>query len=91
MKPELAVEIGKLATNTRIFPLYEVIDGRYVLNRRVDNPKPIEDYLKLQGRFRHLKPEDIGPITERVNQEYEKIVTLSETFPVPSIPAAASA
>ena len=91
LKPELAVEIGKLATNTRIFPLYEVIDGRYVLNRKVDNPKPIEEYIKLQGRFKHLKPEDIAYITERVNEEYEKIVTLSETFPVPSAPAAASA
>jgi pyruvate ferredoxin oxidoreductase beta subunit len=91
LKPELAVEIGKLATNTRIFPLFEVIDGRYVLNRKVDNPVPIENYMSLQGRFRHLKPEDLAVIKERVDAEYNRLVTLSETFPVPSAPQAKTA
>ncbi|MDR2612233.1 MAG: pyruvate ferredoxin oxidoreductase [Deltaproteobacteria bacterium] len=82
LKPELAVTIGKLAVNTRIFPLYEVLDGRYVLNRKVDSPVPVSEYFKLQGRFRHLKEEDYGYIQARVNEEYEKIVKLAETFPV---------
>jgi pyruvate ferredoxin oxidoreductase beta subunit len=82
MKPELAVESSRLVVNSRIFPLYEVLDGHYVLNRKVDNPIPITDYLKQQGRFRHLKPEDIEIIQARVNQEYENIVKLSEAFPV---------
>jgi pyruvate ferredoxin oxidoreductase beta subunit len=81
MKPELAVESGKLATMTRIFPLYEVLDGRYIINKKVDNPTPVEDYFKIQGRFRHLLPEDIQYIQERVNQEYEDLIKLAETFP----------
>ncbi|MDR2459997.1 MAG: pyruvate ferredoxin oxidoreductase [Deltaproteobacteria bacterium] len=84
LKPELAVEIGKLATNTRIFPLYEVIDGCYVMNRKVDEPKPVEDYFKLQGRFRHLKQENFDYIRERVNAEYDRLITLTQTFPVPA-------
>jgi pyruvate ferredoxin oxidoreductase beta subunit len=82
LKPELAVSIGKLAVNTRIFPLYEVLDGRYVINRKVDNPVPIDEYIRLQGRFKHLKAEDIAIIQARVNSEYEKLVRLSEAFPV---------
>jgi pyruvate ferredoxin oxidoreductase beta subunit len=82
MKPELAVEIGKLAVSTRIFPLYEVIDGSYVINRKVDNPTPIADYFKVQGRFRHLKEDDVAGITERVNRDYDRLVRLSKEFPV---------
>ncbi|MDR2142642.1 MAG: pyruvate ferredoxin oxidoreductase [Deltaproteobacteria bacterium] len=82
MKPELAVECSRLVVNSRIFPLYEVLDGHYVLNRKIDNPIPVTDYLKQQGRFRHLKPEDIEKIQARVNQEYENLVKLSEAFPV---------
>lgn len=79
-KNENSLLIAKLAVETRIFPLYEVIDGRYVLNKKVDKPKPVEEYLKLQRRFRHLTPEQIEFIKKRVNEEYEKIVKLSECF-----------
>ncbi len=77
MKPELAIESARLAVQTRVFPLYEVIDGQYILTRKVDKPKPITDYFKAQGRFRHLDAATVESIQERVNKEYEKIVTLA--------------
>jgi pyruvate ferredoxin oxidoreductase beta subunit len=72
--PEKAVEIGRLAVQTRVFPLYEVINGQYILNRKIKKPKPVEEYLKQQGRFRHLDKKTIQVIQERVNQEYEALV-----------------
>ena len=68
-----AIELGRLAVRTGIFPLYEIEEGKYKLN--VDPPqlRPIEDYLKLQGRFRHLLPEQIAIIQERVSVEYAKL------------------
>jgi pyruvate ferredoxin oxidoreductase beta subunit len=71
--PERTIEIGRLAVETGIFPLYEVESGRYKLN--VDRPKlrPVEEYLKPQGRFRHLLDKDIGKIQEHVNEEYAKL------------------
>ena len=74
---ELSMEVGRLAVQTGIFPLYEVENGKYKLNVSVSQPRPIEDYLKLQGRFRHLSPEIIGKIQERVTKEYEKIKQLA--------------
>jgi pyruvate ferredoxin oxidoreductase beta subunit len=70
---DLAIEIGRLAVETGIFPLYEVENGRYKLN--VDRPKlkPVEEYLKPQGRFRHLLEGDIEKIQEHVNEEYAKL------------------
>ena len=83
MKSELAVESARLAVNSRVFPLYEVIDGQYIINKKVPNPIPLSDYLKPQARFRHLSEADIAQISDRVNREYEHIVKLSEVFDKP--------
>ena len=70
---DLTIEIGRLAVETGIFPLYEVENGLYKLN--VDRPKlrPVEEYLKPQGRFRHLPDGEIERIQEHVNEEYAKL------------------
>ncbi len=55
---DLAISIARLAVQTCIAPLYEVIEGKYILNKKVPKPKPVEEFLKQQGRFRHLfRPE----------------------------------
>jgi len=72
--PELAVNIGRLAVQTGIFPLYEIEDGKYRLTVNVARRKPIKEYLQLQGRFRHLSDEIIGKIQERVDSEYAALV-----------------
>jgi len=53
--------------------LYEVIDGKYKIT--IDPPKlrPVEDYFRLQGRFRHLTKDMIQTIQERVTREYERL------------------
>jgi len=71
--PESAIEIGRLAVQTRIFPLYEVENGQYKLGPGVAKPRPVNDYLKLQGRFRHISEETIKEIQDRVDEEYAKL------------------
>ncbi len=72
--PDLSVKMGRLAVETGIFPLYEVENGKYRLS--LDRPKlrPLPDYLKLQGRFRHLTPDAINVIQDRVSREYFELV-----------------
>ena len=76
--PERSVEFAKLVVETRVFPLYEVIEGRYIMSRKITKPKPVQEYLKGQRRFRHLDEEHIAYIQQRVNADYEKLVRLSE-------------
>jgi len=71
--PKLTVELGRLAMCTGIFPLYEVEHGRYKLNYDPRQLLPVEEYLKLQGRFRHLSQSDIADIQERVTQKYQEL------------------
>ena len=71
--PENSIKLGRLAVETGVFPLYEIERGQYRLN--VDFPKlrPMKEYTKLQGRFRHLSDEMLQEIEKRVHQEYEQL------------------
>lgn len=69
-----AVKLGRLAVETGVFPLYEVENGKYRLTVDVPEPlRPVADYLKSQGRFRHLSPDLIEVFQQRVDMEYRKL------------------
>lgn len=71
--PDRAIWIGRLAVESRVFPLYEVVYGKYRMTVETLQPRPVAEYLKAQGRFRHLTPDLIAKIQERVNKEYERL------------------
>ena len=71
--PDLSVKIGRLAVKTGIFPLYEVEKGQYKLTFDFPKLSPVTDYLKLQGRFRHLSEDEKEKIQGRINEEYRKL------------------
>jgi pyruvate ferredoxin oxidoreductase beta subunit/2-oxoisovalerate ferredoxin oxidoreductase beta subunit len=65
-----AVRVSRLAVDTGFFPLYEVEDGeRYTINR---GPKgiPVERYLELQKRYRHLSVEQTREIQAGVDHRW---------------------
>ena len=72
--PDISVRLGRLAVQTGIFPMYEVENGQYKMSIEVPEFRPVNDYLKLQGRFRHLSEANIEAIQERVRKEYHKIL-----------------
>jgi pyruvate ferredoxin oxidoreductase beta subunit len=72
-----AIEVGRLAIQTGMFPLYEVVDGKHKITVNFDKLKPVAEYLKSQGRFRHLSENEIAHIQERVDDEWMKLKDLS--------------
>ncbi len=71
--PELSIKLGRLAVETGVFPLYEVEGGRYRLSMDFPALKPVKEYFKFQGRFRHLTDEMIQEIEEKIRKEYEEL------------------
>jgi pyruvate ferredoxin oxidoreductase beta subunit len=67
---DITVKLGRLAVETGMFPLYEVENGKYKLSFDFPSLKPVTDYMKLQGRFRHLSEDLIAKIQKRVTAEY---------------------
>jgi len=70
---DLSVRVGRLAVKSGVFPLYEVENGSYRLNMDFPRLLPVKDYLKSQGRFRHLKDEDIARIQATVTKKYRQL------------------
>jgi pyruvate ferredoxin oxidoreductase beta subunit len=76
--PKDSVEIGRLAVKTGVWPLREYVDGQVVHTRVPRDRPPVEEYLRLQGRFDHLfRPEQdsavIADIQARVDSYWEGI------------------
>jgi pyruvate ferredoxin oxidoreductase beta subunit len=65
---------ARLAVQTGMFPLYEVENGVYKMSLDLPTLRPIKDYMKGQGRFRHLSDDVIARIQERVALEYRKLL-----------------
>ncbi len=74
--PETSIETARKVVKSRVFPLFEVIDGRFVLTRDIKKPIPVEEYLKTQRRFSHLKEEDVAYIQKRVDEDWDRLVNL---------------
>ncbi len=62
--------INKLAMETCYWPLYEVIDGKYKINYKPKEKKPIEEFLRPQKRFKHM----FKPGNEWMIEEFQKEV-----------------
>jgi pyruvate ferredoxin oxidoreductase beta subunit len=71
---DLSVRLARLATETAVFPLYEVVEGRHRLTVEVPKLRPVKDYLKPQGRFRHLREPEIDFIQKQVLANYELLL-----------------
>lgn len=70
---EMSVKACRLAVLTNVFPLYEVHDGiRYTLN--FEGHRNVRDYLKIQGRFKHLTDEDIDRIQGFVDEDWNLLL-----------------
>jgi len=71
--PAKAVEVARLAIQTAMWINYEIDHGEFRVTTRVPKRKPVKEYLKLQGRFRHLTDKEIEEIQKFVDKEVERI------------------
>jgi pyruvate ferredoxin oxidoreductase beta subunit len=70
-EPRLMPRVLKAALDSHYWPLYEVVDGRYVLSYEPDPPVPIADWLALQTRFAHLLQPDARPVLDRIQAQVD--------------------
>ncbi len=79
---EYGVKIARLATQTNVFPLYEIENGdTLVLNE--SGSKPVEEYLGLQGRFKHLQTHEIKEIQKQVDNDFNRLKSRPHTVCTP--------
>jgi 2-oxoisovalerate ferredoxin oxidoreductase beta subunit len=67
--PALSVEIARLAVDSRVFPLYEIENGKVHITRK-GKGLPLSEYLKVQGRFQHLTEQEIAEMQKGVDDSW---------------------
>jgi len=74
-RPDDSVKLARLVVQNCVFPLFEVVDGeKYFLNIRPKEKKPITDYVRLQGRFRHLSEAELGFMQQETDHNWELLL-----------------
>jgi len=69
---EQTVEIAKLAVETCFWPLYEITDGRLKITYKPKNKLPVSEWLKRQGRFKHLKKEEYLSVAKEIQKDLDE-------------------
>jgi len=75
LAPELSVSMARQAVTSKIFPLLEITDnGRNWKVWKDFMPTPVSDYIKAQGRFRHLGDAEILGIQEETERSWRELI-----------------
>jgi len=70
---DLAPELSILAVETKVFPLYEIENGtKYTMNHE-PRSLPVQEYLRKQGRFKHLNEDQIRQIQKDVDDDWVRL------------------
>jgi pyruvate/2-oxoacid:ferredoxin oxidoreductase beta subunit len=79
MDSSLSAKISKMVVDTGLWTLYEFEDGKMTINKK---PKmtPVEEYIKLQGRFRHMTKEQKELLQKYAEEKWRKDQALAEAY-----------
>lgn len=76
------IEISRMAVETNFWPLYEYRNGKYTITYRPKKALKVDEFLRMQGRFRHLLTEQNRPVVENIqvgiNRNWEELERLEK-------------
>jgi pyruvate ferredoxin oxidoreductase beta subunit len=70
--PDRSMRLCQLAADTCIWPLYEVEDGVTTISYKPKERKPVREWLKSQGRFRHVFAPQNEHLIDEIQQEVDR-------------------
>ena len=71
-EPKYSVKLAQLAVQTGLYPLFDAEYDKIISVKKISKKVPVEEYLKLQGRFKHLFKDEAG------RAEIEKIQKMAD-------------
>lgn len=70
---EKSIEIARLAVDSGMWVLYEIVDGAGRVTYKPANKQPVKAYLRTQKRFKHLRDDAIGEIQAEIDRRWESL------------------
>jgi pyruvate ferredoxin oxidoreductase beta subunit/2-oxoisovalerate ferredoxin oxidoreductase beta subunit len=75
---ELSVQLARLAVLTRVFPLYEIEWGTDCTLGEVEEPLPVSEYTRHQGRFKNLDEKALQLVQECIDDRWAFLQSMSK-------------
>lgn len=75
--PGISISVAKAAVETGAWVLYEIENGKRTINSKTENLKPVEEYLKLQGRFKTMTEDDLKNIQREIDLRILRLKQMS--------------
>jgi pyruvate/2-oxoacid:ferredoxin oxidoreductase beta subunit len=72
--PMKAIQVTRMATQAKIFPIYEVENGRTTLNIYPEKEISVQEYIKSQGRFRQIDKEMLSVLQGQVDRNWDELI-----------------
>lgn len=72
--PSKTIEVSKAAIETGAWVLCEYENGTIKVNYKPKSLKPVEEYFKLQGRFKNMPHKEVSSIQESINQKFDELL-----------------
>jgi pyruvate/2-oxoacid:ferredoxin oxidoreductase beta subunit len=69
----MAPRVSTLAVETNVFPLYEIIGGLKYQITYESKGLPVEEYLSVQGRYKHLTAQQIRSIQTETDRTWQDL------------------
>lgn len=76
-RAERTIELARLAVETKLFPLFEIENGIKLCINREPSGISLEEYIKPQGRFSHLTPEQLANLKEGAERRWQQLKLLA--------------
>jgi len=70
---EKSVELARLAVESGLWVLYEVVDGEWKVTYKPTKKVPVSEYLTFQRRYRHLTEEKIAELQAMVDERWKNL------------------
>ena len=65
-----SIKLARMAVQAKVFPLYEVFNGRRLLLNVDPDPLPVGEYLRAQGRFRYFSDAQMAEMQTAVDRNW---------------------
>lgn len=73
-----SIKISRMATQAKVFPIYEVENGAYTINVYPEREITVEEYMKTQGRFRYMTDDAVNAVQKWTDRRWKELKEMAD-------------
>jgi len=80
VEPANLRKVSQLAADTCFWPIFEIENGKTKINYVPENKLPVDEFVKIQGRFKNISKEQIKMLQDHIDKQWEELTKEQQAF-----------